>query len=100
MALVKKIDITQTSSKGNPPLLGRIEVEAINSQAMILPDWIAYLYSLITSKIDQLQEVLRLVYINQCILSKDYPGLITHYQEMRRSQHCLFDYTVVGTQQS
>ena len=97
MILVKKIDGTQATSDGT--LLGRIEVEAIHSQAMILPTWIADLYSSVTGKIDQLEEALRLAQINQRHLDEDYPGLISQYHEMLHYQHRLFGHAVAGTQQ-
>ena len=74
-------------------------MEAIHSQAIILPMWIADLHSSVTSKIEQLAYAVRLTQLDQRPLDEDYPCLISQYQEMLRYQRRLFNHAVTGTQQ-
>ena len=99
VVLVRKKDIMEPIDS-DMLLIGRIEVEPVYSQSMIIPLWVTNLYSSVTSKIEQLEYAVRLAQLNQCPLNEDYPSLISQYQDMLGYQHRLFDHAVAGTQQT
>ena len=51
VVLVRKKEITEPIDS-KMPLIGGIEVEPVHSQSMILPRWVANLYSSVTSNLD------------------------------------------------
>ena len=99
VVLVRKKDIMEPIDS-DMLLIGRIEVEPVPSQSMIIPLWVANLYSAVISKIEQLEYAVPLEQLNQRPLDEDYPGLISQYQDMLSYQHRLFDHAVTGTQQT
>ena len=78
LVLINMTNITE-SSNSEMPLIGCIDVEPVHFHSIILPLWVANLFSSVTSKIHQLDYAVRLAQLNQCPLDEDYPSLISQY---------------------
>ena len=64
------------------PLNDFIDVEPVHSHSMIVSLWVVKLCSSVTSKMDHLEYVIRIVQLNPPPLKENLPSIISQYQKM------------------
>ena len=92
VVLVRKPNVTKDiSNLGTETGTTRMEITPIPSKTIVLPLWMAEIYSAIIAPVDQLEVAVRLVQLSNQHLRTDYPGLVERYEEILRYQHQLYD---------